>query len=819
MKISYNWLKQYVQCDLSAEEVGKYLTNSGLEVEGLEEYESVKGGLKGLVVGEVLTCEPHPDSDHLHVTTVNIGTETPLNIVCGAPNVAAGQKVIVATIGTVLYDGDESFTIKKSKLRGVPSEGMICAEDEIGVGTSHDGIMVLPEDTVPGTPAAQIFNVQSDWIFEIGLTPNRSDAICHYGVARDLHASLEINKVKCSALMLPNDFDFNVNSRSFPIDVIIENPKACPRYTGLTLENVTVKESPEWLQNRLKSIGVRPINNVVDVTQYIMFEIGQPMHAFDADRIQGGKIIVKNLPDGTAFTTLDGNEIKLSKDDLMICDTKGGMCIGGVYGGLNSGVTNNTKRIFLESAYFNPVNIRKTAKRHGLKTDASFRFERGCDPDICIYALKRAAILIRELTGGSITSDIVDVYPTEIARPRIPIRYDEINKVAGKVIDKHTVNNILMLLGMEVQASGEEQLLVTVPLNRADVTRTIDLIEEVLRIYGYNNIEIPEILNFPLGCISDRTDRKLQKKVSTYLADVGFFEVMNNSLTKAEYAQKFDFINENETVALINPLSNELSVLRQTLLFSGLENIARNLNNKQNSLRLFEFGKTYRRNTESQKEDAVTERFLEDERLVLFATGKTYEDIWNFAAKDLDLFYLKNIISNVFVKINIPTDKIEISVEECQQLMSHVVYKIGNEVLARIGQIHPSILKYFGIKKAVSYAEIDTRVLYAASRAEVSYQAIPSFPAVKRDLALIIDKNINYDTLEKIGFKFGSKLLKKISLFDVYEGDKIEEGKKSYALNFVLQHTEKTLTEEEINKVMNKLIAAYEREIGAKLRQ
>ena len=578
------------------------------------------------------------------------------------------------------------------------------------------------------------------------------------------------------------------------------------------------ENSPEWLQNRLKSIGVRPINNIVDVTQYIMFEIGQPLHAFDADKIQGGKIIVKNLKEGTPFTTLDGNEIKLSKDDLMICDTKGGLCIGGVYGGLNSGVSDNTKRLFLESAYFNPVSIRKTAKRHGLKTDASFRFERGCDPDICIYALKRAAIMIRELSGGIITSDIVDIYPAEIAHPRIPLRYDEINKVAGKTIDKHAVNHILMLLGMEVQASGDEQLLVTVPLYRVDVTRPIDLIEEILRIYGYNNIEIPSILHYPMTDHDSHSTRKLQKKISTYLADTGFYEVMNNSLTKAEYAQKFDFINEAETINLMNPLSSELGVLRQTLLFSGLENIARNLNNKQNSLRLFEFGKTYHLNPESAKDAPVTERYLEKEYLTLFATGKIFEDIWNFTAKELDAFYLKNIINNIFVKINIPVGQIEISTENSSDLFNQVVYRMNGEVLARIGQVQAHILKYFGIKKPVYYAEMNTATLYAACEAEVNYRSIPAFPAVKRDLALIIDENVSYKTLEEIGFKYGSKLLKNITLFDVYEGDKIEKGKKSYALNFVLQHPEKTLTEEEINKVMNKLIAAYEREAGAKLR-
>lgn len=822
MKISYKWLKDLLTFDIPAEEISVYLTNCGLEVEGIETFETVKGGLRGLVIGEVLTCEPHPNSDHLHVTTVNVGGEEPLHIVCGAPNVAAGQKVVVATIGTVLYDGDESFTIKKSKLRGEPSEGMICAEDEIGLGSAHDGIMVLDENAVPGTPASEYFHVESDTIFEIGLTPNRCDAISHVGVARDLHAALIQAGRECSPLILPSAPEIKpIANVKFRVDLSVENKKDCPRYTGLLFDNVKVGDSPAWLQTKLNSVGIRPINNVVDITQFIMLELGQPMHAFDADKIKGNKVIVKNLPEGTPFVTLDGNEVKLSENDLMICNAEEGMCIAGVYGGLHSGITADTTRVFLESAYFNPVSIRKTAKRHGLKTDASFRYERGCDPDITVYAIKRAAELIQELTGASVISDVVDYYPTKIEPCQVTLLYSDVNKVAGKVIDKQIVSKILLLLGMEVQTSGEDQLLVTVPLNKADVTRPIDLIEEILRIYGYNNIEIPDVISYRIAA-GDNVDMAYQQQmtISTYLADNGFFEVMNNSLTKYEYAEHFNFINENEAVKLLNPLSSELNAMRQTLLFHGLENVERNVNNKNANLRLFEFGKTYHLNTTADKSEDVVTRYQEKNEMVMFVTGKDAEDSWNRKAQDLDLFYLRNMVENVLRKVNFPMDKLTLATDgDMRMFCDKVDYRCGDDTVVSVGLLSPAVLKFFGLKRQVYYAEFNLAVLQAcAVGQQVKYQQINTFPAVKRDLALVVDSNVTYDALEKIGFKYGSKLVKSISLFDVYEGDKVEEGKKSYALNFVLQNPNKTLTDEEINKVMNKLISAYEREMGAKLR-
>jgi len=822
MKISYKWLKDLMKFNLTAEETAAYLTDCGLEVEGVETFETVKGGLRGLKIGEVLTCEAHPNSDHLHVTTVNVGEEEPLHIVCGAPNVAAGQKVVVATIGTVLYNGDESFTIKKSKLRGEPSEGMICAEDEIGLGNSHDGIMVLPEEAVPGTPAAEYFHVESDTIFEIGLTPNRCDAICHFGVARDLYAALMQNGISCSALVKRNAREVQpvsgVHSR---VEIIIENKKDCPRYSGVLLEGIKVQESPEWLQTKLKSVGVRPINNIVDITQYIMLELGQPMHAFDADKIEGNKVIVKNLPEGTPFVTLDGNEVKLSENDLMICNEKEGMCIAGVYGGLHSGITENTTRLFLESAYFNPVSIRKTAKRHGLKTDASFRYERGCDPSITVYALKRAVELVVELAGGYPVMDIVDRYPVEIEPAQITLYYDQVNRVAGKVIDKQTITNILMLLDMEVKPVGEEKIMVTVPLNKADVTRPIDLIEEILRIYGYNNIEIPTTLTYDMSCLRQNDSAyQMQTTISKYLADNGFYEVMNNSLTRAEFAQQYDFLNENETVKLLNPLSSELNAMRQTLLFSGLENVSRNVNNKAADLRLFEFGKTYHFNPQTAAGDDVTLRYQERNMMSMFVTGKLGEDNWEGKAAAADFFYLRNMIDNFLERINFPMEKVQLVTDsEPRMFAQHISYKVGDQMPVHVGVLRGDILRNFDLKKPVYYAEIDVTMLNGLINARpVEYQTINTFPAVRRDLALVVEKSVSYDTLEKIGYKYASKLLKQINLFDVYEGAGVGEGMKSYALNFVLQSSDKTLTDEEINKVMNKLISAYEREVGAKLR-
>ncbi|HPE40693.1 MAG TPA: phenylalanine--tRNA ligase subunit beta [Bacteroidales bacterium] len=819
MKISLNWLKQYITFDLPAEETGKLLTSCGLEVESIEPFETIKGGLKGLIIGEVLTCEKHPDSDHLHLTTVHIGSDTPLHIVCGASNVAAGQKVVVATIGTTLYSDDSSFVIKKSKIRGAVSEGMICAEDEIGIGKSHDGIMVLPADTPAGLLASEYFNIETDYIFEIGITPNRSDATSHYGVARDLFAVLKHNGIACSQLLLPSTTDIIPTSKKNKITIEIENTAACPRYTGLCFENIEVTESPEWLQNRLKSIGVRPVNNIVDITQYIMFEIGQPLHAFDSDFISGDQVIIKNLPSGSSFITLDGNEIKLHEEDLMICNQKDGMCIAGVYGGIHSGVTEKTKNIFLESAYFNPVSVRKTSKRHSLKTDAAFRFERGCDPDITLYAIKRAANLIQEIAGGSLVSEIMDVYPNEIAKPTISLSVSEVENLIGKPIELNTISNILLSLGFEINHIAENQLLVTVPLNKTDITRPIDLIEDILRIYGYNNVEIPEVLHYAPNLKQEKSNSNLQKTLSLLLTANGFFEIMNNSITTSRYAEMFDFINENERINLVNPLSSDLNAMRQSLLFSGLETIIRNLNNRNNNLKLFEFGKTYHLNPEKIDDSDVTIRYMEKEMFSIFITGEIIESSWNQKAVDVDFFYLKNLIHNILSKTNFPVEQLQSKISENSAFLDHLVYTIQDQVLVQFGQVHPKILKQFEIKKPVFYGEIDFKILFSSIQNRVvQYTPIPSFPSVKRDLALVVDKTVSYQNLEEIAYKYGSSKLKKVSLFDVYEGEKIEQGKKSYALNFVLQHGEKTLTEEEISKTMKKLIAAFERECGAKLR-
>lgn len=819
MKISLNWLKQYISFDLPPIEIGKLLTNCGLEVESIDIFESVKGGLKGLVVGEVLTCEKHPDSDHLHVTTVNIGAETILNIVCGASNVDAGQKVIVATIGTTLYSDDSSFVIKKSKIRGVHSEGMICAEDEIGIGTSHDGIMVLPDDASVGMLASEYFKIESDYVFEIGLTPNRSDATSHFGVARDLYAVLKHNKIPCSPLFLPSTIDIIPSSKNHKIDIEVKNSIACPRYSGLCFEQVLVKESPDWLKNRLKSIGIRPVNNIVDITQYVMFEIGQPLHAFDSDYITGNQVVVKNLPTDTPFITLDGNKIKLHEEDLMICNVEEGICIAGVYGGINSGVTEKTTNIFIESACFNSVSVRKTSKRHHLKTDASFRFERGCDPDVTLYALKRAANLIQNLTGAVLVSEIIDIYPSEIEKQTIPLSISEVTKLIGKQIEFNTITTILHNLGFEISHHDTNQLLVTVPLNKTDVTRPVDLIEEILRIYGYNNIEIPKTFSYTPNLKAEFSISNLQKSVSLYLTSVGFFEIMNNSLTKNAYAKDYDFINEQEIIHLVNPLSSDLNAMRQTLLFTGLETIVRNVNNRNQNLQLFEFGKTHHLNTNTNKGDDVILRFLEQDRLAIFLTGKRIEESWNQNGVDVDFFYLKNIIKNILIKTHFPIQEIISKTTTSEQFLENLVYEYNGDQIAQFGQLHPRILKNFDLKKPLFYAEINFRLLFSNSQNRpIHYVHIPTYPSVKRDLALVIDKSISYSTLEDIAFKHGTSKLKKVALFDVYEGEKLKEGKKSYALNFIIQNDEKTLTDEEINKVMNKLIAAFERECGATLR-
>jgi len=819
MKISFNWLKQYINFDLSPEETGNYLTNCGLEVESIEKFEVIKGGLHGIVIGEVLTCEEHPDSDHLHITTVNIGAETPLNIVCGAPNVRVGLKVAVATVGTVLHADDESFTIKKSKIRGAASEGMICSEKEMHLGNNHEGIMELDAHAKIGQPASEYFDIEEDYVFEIGLTPNRSDAISHIGVARDLFAALKQNNIPCSKLALPFIGDFIPSKRNPSIAIIIENKTACPRYTGICLENVNIKESPDWLKNRLLSVGVRPINNVVDVTQFVMLETGHPLHAFDSDKIEERKIIIKTLPKDTIFKTLDDKEIILHEEDLMICSAKKGMCIAGVYGGKDSGITETTKNVFLESAYFNPTSVRKTAKRHGLKTDAAFRFERGCDVNMTVYAIQRATQLLVELANAVVASEVIDEYPTVIEPRIISLSVEEVAKVAGKEIDKQTISAILLYLEFENSSISENKLSVTIPLNKHDITRPIDLIEEVLRIYGYNNIEVPNEIRYFQHSKPELTFQKLQKTISVYLADNGFFEMMNNSISKEEYASIFDYIDENERIDLINPLSSELNAMRQTLLFSGLETIARNLNNKNNNLKLFEFGKTY--HLVNKDTTDVLQRYAEKETLSLFVTGKTHEENWMEQPKDLDLFFLKNYVENVFCKCGaralhaMPLQ----TGEHGMTFMDTLSYINNEQPIAKIGQVHPKILKYFDIKKPVYYAEIDVVQLFTEHlKNKTLYTPVAVTPAVKRDLALVVDKNVTYQQLEKVAIQFGSRHIKKISLFDVYEGDKLPKGKKQYALNFVLQHPEKTMTEEEINKIMNKLVGVFGKECGATLR-
>ena len=819
MKISFNWLKQYINFDLSPEETGNHLTNCGLEVESIEKFETVKGGLQGIVIGEVLTCEAHPDSDHLHITTVNVGTDTPLNIVCGAPNVKSGLKVAVATVGTTLYTGDESFTIKKSKIRGATSEGMICSEKEMQLGDTHERIMELDKKAKIGQPAAECFKIEKDYIFEIGLTPNRSDAISHFGVARDLYATLKQNNIPCSLPILPLIDDFIPSKRNTPISISIENKIACPRYTGICLEGVVVKESPEWLKNRLLSIGVRPVNCIVDATQFVMFETGHPLHAFDSDKIAGRKVIIKTLPKNTIFKTLDDKEIKLHEEDLMICDAEKGMCIAGVYGGKDSGITNETKNVFLESAYFNPVSVRKTSKRHGLKTDAAFRFERGCDVNMTVYAIQRAAKLLVEVANAVITSEVIDEYPTTIDPLVIPLAVDEVAKIAGKTIDKQTISSILLNLGFENRFMSEDKISVTIPPNKHDITRTIDLIEEVLRIYGFNNIETSDEIRYFQHSKPELTLQKLQKNISVYLADNGFFEMVNNSITNGEYAVAFDFIDENECVGLTNPLSSELNAMRQTLLLSGLETIARNLNNKNNNLKLFEFGKTY--HLVNKDIIDVSQRYSEREQLSLFVTGKTHEENWLEQPKNLDFFFLKNYVENILHKSGVGANNYSPlqSAKTATPFMDTLCYMNNDKCIAQIGQVIPKVLKHFDIKKQVFYAEIDVAFLFAEyQNLKTLYTPIATNPAVKRDLALVVDKNVTYQQLEKVATQFGSRHIKKISLFDVYEGEKLPENKKQYALNFVLQHPDKTLTDEEINKIMSKLLSAFERECGATLR-
>ncbi|MBC5645032.1 phenylalanine--tRNA ligase subunit beta [Parabacteroides sp. BX2] len=820
MNISYNWLKEYLDFDLQPEEVSAALTSIGLETGGVEEVQTIKGGLEGLVIGEVLTCVEHPNSDHLHITTVNVGGEEPLQIVCGAPNVAAGQKVVVAVNGTKLYDGDEVFTIKRSKIRGVESNGMICAEDEIGIGTDHAGIIVLPADAVVGTPAKEYYNVKSDYVLEVDITPNRVDGTSHFGVARDLAAYLKQNG-KPTELKRPSVDAFKIDDETPAIEVIVENTEACPRYSGVTIKGVTVKESPEWLKNRLNIIGLRPINNVVDVTNYVLHEMGQPLHSFDAGKVTGDKVIVKTMPEGTKFVTLDGVERTLTDRDLMICNTKDAMCIGGVFGGLDSGVTEQTTDVFLESACFHPTWIRKTARRFGLNTDASFRFERGLDANNTIYVLKRAALLIQEVAGGKITGSIQDVYPNPVQPYTVELTYNKINSLIGKDIPVETVKSILASLEMEIVSETTEGLTIHVPVYRIDVQRDVDVIEDILRIYGYNNIEFSDSVKSNLS-YKTATDRgyDLQNLISEQLCGSGFNEIMNNSLTRSAYYDELTTYPVSHCVMLMNPLSADLNGMRQTLLFGGLESIEHNAKRKNGNIRFFEFGNCYDYNVEKKREDATLAEFSEDYRLGLWVCGDRVENSWAHADEKATVYELKAYVENILIRLGVNLKKVVFG------NLSNDIYSTGVSLtttsgreLGTFGIVNRKICKAMDIDFEVYYAELSwTLLMKETKKNKVTFSEISKFPAVKRDLALLLDKSVQFAEIEKIAEESERKLLKEVSLFDVYEGKNLPAGKKSYAVSFYLQDETKTLNDKQIDAIMQKIRKNLESKLGASLR-
>lgn len=808
MKISYNWLKQFINIDWDAEKVGELLTDLGLEVEGIEPFQSVKGGLEGVLIGKVLTCVQHPNADRLKLTTVDIGDGKPLQIVCGAPNVEVGQTVPVATIGTTLYTPEgEAWTIKKGKIRGEASHGMICAEDELGLGKSHEGIMVLEDTLKAGTPAAQVFEVENDMVFEIGLTPNRADAMSHYGVARDLKAGLLQQDINLG-LITPSTSAFHVDSRTLKIDVVVEDFKRAPRYCGVTLSGLKVTDSPHWLQNRLKAIGLSPINNIVDATNYVLHELGQPLHAFDADKIAGNKVIVKTLKKGTKFITLDEVERTLHEEDLMICDAEKPMCIAGVFGGLHSGVTENTTKIFLESAYFDPVSIRKTAKRHGLSTDASFRFERGIDPNLTEYALMRATLLIMEIAGGDVTSDINDSYPVKIEDNQVRLSFENAAKLIGQDIPKETIKSILTSLEIKINNVTETGLGLTVPAYRNDVTREADVIEEILRVYGYNNIEVTKKLNASISHSGKFEDYKLQNLVGNQLAAQGFFEIMANSLTTADYAKLSDQLKSEYHVHILNPLSQDLGVLRQSLLFSGLEAVAYNMNRKRADLKLFEFGKTYH-NYNGKREEL--------KHLTLFVSGNRHAERWNSKTGPSDFFFIKGTVKALLERLGI-TNCIEKPTQD-DVFAEGLTLSLGKTKLVSFGLVTKRILKHFDISQPVLFADFYwDNVLQVAKRNTITFADIPKHPSVRRDFALLLDDNVPFESIYELAKKTERKLLKDVNLFDVYEGKNLPEGKKSYAVSFTLQDEQKTLTDKQIDKIMGKLQESFEKELGAELR-
>ncbi len=799
MKISYNWLKQFIQTDKTPQEISIILTSIGLEVESLEKVQAIPGGLEGLVIGYVKEANQHPNADRLRVTKVDVGLEEDLQIVCGAPNVAAGQKVVVATVGTTVYPNEgEPFKINKSKIRGEVSEGMICAEDEIGLGKSHDGIMVLAEDVEVGTLAKDFFNLQDDFVYEIGLTPNRADAASHMGVARDIAAYLEIPLIK------PSVEEFKKENDNLNIAVEVLDEQAAPRYCGVSISGITVKESPDWLKEKLAVIGIRAINNVVDVTNYVLHDLGQPLHAFDADEITGGKVVVRKAEEGTVFNTLDGIERKLSSQDLMICNAAEPMCIAGVFGGEASGVKESTKNIFLESAYFNAVSVRKTSKRFGLKTDSSFRFERGTDPEITVYALKRAALLIKAIAGGSISSEIFDHYPNPVSDFKVELSFDYVNKLIGKAIGDDKIRSIISALGIKIESEKDGVLQLSIPSYKVDVTRPADVVEEILRIYGYDNIEIPSKVNASLNYVAKPDREVVQHTVADILVANGFYEILSNSLTKSAYSTGSD-----HAVKILNPLSSDLDTMRQSLLYSGLEAIAYNSNRKNADLKLFEFGKVY---------SVSEEKYCEDAELAVFITGKNHAPTWNQPAVNSDFFRLKSIVDNILQRLGI----VNPSPEELNhpEFAYGLEYRKGQKVLVKYGQVSSALLKKTDVEKPVFAAVVNWDLLLTIIKNnKITYREVAKFPAVRRDLSMLIDSAVKFEQLKRIAQKTEKNLLKEIDVFDVYQGDKLPEGKKSYALSFILQDEEKTLTDKQIDSIMQKLILNFEKELSAEIRK
>ncbi|WP_114780701.1 phenylalanine--tRNA ligase subunit beta [Botryobacter ruber] len=805
MLISFDWLKQLIHIDKTAEEVGALLTGAGLEVEGIHNFDVVEGGLKGIVIGEVLTCERHPDADRLSVTTVDIGEATPSQIVCGAPNVAAGQKVVVATVNSTLYPaGGEAFKIKKSKIRGVASEGMICAEDEIGLGTSHEGIMVLDTALPNGSPAADYFGLASDKVFEIGLTPNRADAASHFGVARDLQALLKVQA------QVPDVSTFRVNNTSRPIAVEVENTEACPRYAGVTVSGVKVGPSPDWLQNRLKAIGLSPINNVVDVTNYVLHELGQPLHAFDADKIKGGKIVVKTVPEATVFVTLDGVERKLKANDLMICDAEESMCIAGVFGGQGSGVTEATKAVFIESAYFSPDYVRRTGQAHGLKTDASFRFERGTDPNMVVHALKRAALLIQEIAGGEVTSEIVDVYPEHIPNHEVTLNIDRTHRLIGKYIGVERIKTILTDLEILITGESETHLALSVPPFKVDVKRESDVVEEILRIYGFNNIEVSEHMSAAFLANFPKPDpEQITQTILDYISANGFNEIITNSITNSKYYATAGGEAGAGLVRVVNYNSEDLDALRQSMVYSGLEVLRHNINRRQRDLKLYELGKTY---------EQVEGKYQESTKLAMYMTGNLSSESWNQQAAKVTFHDLAGVVQNVLTKLRMAEYTVK-PLEGDSLLSQGIVYHKYDNVIATLGLLKPGVTKQVEVKEPVWYAELNWEYLLKKYKSHLVAEELPKFPEVRRDLSLVLDKNISFDQVKQVALRTERKLLQEVNVFDVYEGDKIAAGKKAYALSFTLLDKQQTLTDKVIDATMNRLMQQFEKQLGAIIRK